>query len=67
MLKKDEVETLITNTVSNIVAKLETKLQEHVAYMVQEKTKFLEEKIESLEFENNALKENISTIEKKHL
>jgi prefoldin subunit 5 len=65
ILKKDEVENLIKTTVTNIVTSLETKLQAHVSTLVNERTKYLDDKIESLEFENNSLKEKLSDLENK--
>ncbi|XP_052782674.1 uncharacterized protein LOC128218940 [Mya arenaria] len=80
MLKKDEVENLITSTISNILKELEQKTEDRIMRMKKDieedmkakidtdieklvnlKTKGLEDKINSLEFDNNALKEKLDS------
>ncbi|WAQ95622.1 hypothetical protein MAR_028312 [Mya arenaria] len=80
MLKKDEVENLITSNISNILKELEQKTEDRILRMKKDieedmkakidtdieklvniKTKGLEDKINSLEFDNNALKEKLDS------
>ena len=48
MLRKEDIETLITNTVTHIMNKMEEKILETVSSKVSEKTKDLEEQIKTL-------------------
>ncbi|KAH3833411.1 hypothetical protein DPMN_106721 [Dreissena polymorpha] len=81
ILKREEIESLISNTLSSILSEvekrneerltqlkndiakeMEAKLQQTVCKQVEEKFKDLTEHIKGLEFENETLKETISSI-----
>ncbi|KAH3791485.1 hypothetical protein DPMN_144971 [Dreissena polymorpha] len=85
ILKREEIESLITNTLSSILSEsekrnegrlaqlkndlakeMEEKLQQTVRKQVDEKVKDLTEYIKGLEFENETLKETISSIKTYH-
>jgi hypothetical protein len=57
MLRKEDIETLITNTITHIRNKMEEKILETVSSKVAEKTKDLEEQIKTLRFENDIMKD----------
>ncbi|KAH3861456.1 hypothetical protein DPMN_024386 [Dreissena polymorpha] len=81
ILKREEIESLISNTLSSILSEvekrneerltqlkndiakeMEAKLQQTVCKQNEEKVKDLTEHIKGLEFENETLKETISSI-----
>ncbi|WAQ95119.1 hypothetical protein MAR_007590, partial [Mya arenaria] len=66
MLKKDEIEELIKNTVTSIFSKLEETMKKQIEIEITNKTKVLNDKITGLEFEKDHLKEELKTLEKKN-
>lgn len=61
VLKKEDIEALIKSTVCNIMDKLEKKMREDIENKVQEKTKHLNEKIDSISFENQQLTDQLKS------
>ncbi|KAH3797803.1 hypothetical protein DPMN_151390 [Dreissena polymorpha] len=81
ILKREEIETLITNTITSIITEVERRNEEHIKQLknelakelklqlqqcvnkqVEEKTKDLTEHMKNLEFENESLKETITSL-----
>jgi len=64
MLKKDEVEQLIMNTVTNLMKNLEHSTHKKIEQMINEKVNDMQSKMDSLDFENKSLREKIEHLEK---
>ncbi|KAH3847283.1 hypothetical protein DPMN_089602 [Dreissena polymorpha] len=64
MLKKDEVEQLIMNTVTNLMKNLEHTANKKNEQMINEKVNDMQSKMDSLDFENKSLTEKIEHLEK---
>ena len=63
MLRKDEVEQLITNTVTSVMHKIEQNMNKKIDQLVNEKYKEMQATIESLDFENKSLKDTLQKLE----
>jgi SpoVK/Ycf46/Vps4 family AAA+-type ATPase len=63
MLKKEEIEVLIKSTLTDIMSTLEEKLKVYIQNELTLKTKHLNDKIDSLEFEKKELKEKLVSVE----
>lgn len=59
ILKKDEIENLITTTISNIIDKMENRIKKSIEDKLHQKLDSLLEKVNSLEYENKLLKEKL--------
>lgn len=60
MLKKEDIETLITNTITHIMEKMEKKIIEEVNMKVEERTRDLQDQIDSLKFDYDKVIEKLS-------
>ncbi|KAH3885691.1 hypothetical protein DPMN_009687 [Dreissena polymorpha] len=65
MLKKEEVEQLITNTVTSLMNKIEQNMNNKIEKLVREKLVEVQSKIESLDYEKNNLKDQFKRLEDK--
>lgn len=65
LMKKEDIENLITTTVTNIMETLEKKLTSFINTKIKEETKELQDKIGSLEFENAELKSKLDQMKTK--
>jgi myosin heavy subunit len=63
MLKKEEIEELITSTITTFMAKIEENMNNKIEHIVSSKINEMQSKIDSLEFDNTNLKEKIQKIE----
>lgn len=63
VLKKEDIEKLITSTVTTICDTMERRMNETIQCKVNEKTKELSEKLDSVEMENKLLKTKIAELE----
>lgn len=66
VLKKDDVEKLITSTVSKIMETMEEKMKETIDKKIKNLTKELVDKLEALNLENNILRAKMQEVEKTH-
>ncbi|KAH3782622.1 hypothetical protein DPMN_160541 [Dreissena polymorpha] len=66
MLKREEKEDLIKNTVSTIMNKIEITMIKTIETEVTNRTKILNEKLTGLEFENEQLKQKMYDLEKEN-
>ncbi|KAH3706234.1 hypothetical protein DPMN_065619 [Dreissena polymorpha] len=65
MLKKEEVEQLITNTVTTLMNKIMQNINDKIDQLVSEKLVEMQAKIESLDYDNKNLKDKIQILEDK--
>lgn len=65
LMKKEDIENLITTTVTNIMENLEKKMTEYINSKINGNLTDLQDKIHSLEFENADLKSKIDHMETK--
>ena len=63
MLRKDEIEQLITNAVTSLMQKMEQNMNKNIDKIVNEKCKEMQERIDSLDFENKGLKDTLQKLE----
>ncbi|KAH3786684.1 hypothetical protein DPMN_164793 [Dreissena polymorpha] len=63
MLKQEEIEKLITSTITTIMAKIEENMNNKIEHLVSSKFNEMQSKIDSLEFDNTNLKEKLQKIE----
>lgn len=63
MLRKDEIEQLITNAVTSLMHKMEQNMNKNIDKIVNEKCKEMQERIDSLDFENKGLKDTLQKLE----
>ena len=61
MLKKEDVEDLIKKSISDSIRSLEDRMKEEIKRQIQEKCEKLETIIESLQFENDKLKDKLES------
>jgi len=62
MIKKDEVEMLITNTVINLIKKLEENTNKKIEQLINEKVNDMQTKLDSIDFDNkNLIEKNKKT------
>ena len=61
MLKKEDVEDLIKKSISYSIRSLEDRMKEEIKRQIQEKCEKLETIIESLQFENDKLKDKLES------
>ncbi|KAH3720435.1 hypothetical protein DPMN_063334 [Dreissena polymorpha] len=66
MLKREEIEHLIKNTVSTIMNTIKITMIKTIETKVTNRNKILNEKLTGLEFENEQLKQKMSDLEKKN-
>lgn len=60
IIKKEDIESIISRSITNAMTQLQQKMEIIIKKEIQEKTKELNDKISSLEFENNHLKESLT-------
>ena len=65
MLKKEEVEQLITNTVTTLMNKIMQNINDKIDQLVSEKLVEMQAKIESLDYDNKNFKDKIQILEDK--
>ncbi|KAH3897741.1 hypothetical protein DPMN_021936 [Dreissena polymorpha] len=65
MLKKEEVEQLITNIVTSLMNKIEQSMNNKIEKLVSEKLVEVQSKIESLDYDNKNLKDQIKRLKDK--
>ena len=63
MLKKDEIQALITSTITNVMEEMEKRIKADYDRKIQEKTKELQETINVLQYDNRQLTDKIEKIE----
>lgn len=63
MLRKDKIEQLITNAVTSLMHKMEQNMNKNIDKIVNEKCKEMQERIDSLDFENKGLKDTLQKLE----
>lgn len=59
VMKKDEIESLITSTITNVMLEMEKRLKKDIDRAIREKTKDLQDRIDSLEFDNKQLSDSL--------
>ncbi|KAH3828310.1 hypothetical protein DPMN_130264 [Dreissena polymorpha] len=65
MMKKEEVEQLITNTVTTPMNKITQNINDKVEQLVSEKLVEMQAKLDSLDYDNKNLKDKIQILEDK--
>lgn len=60
MLKKEDIELLITNTVTQIISKLEKQIIDMVDMKIKEKCQDLQDKVDSLKYNYDTLQEELT-------
>ena len=63
ILKKEDVEKLIAQTVKDVVLSLEEQMKNNIMTTVNEKCEHLQSQIESVTFENNLLKDRMKNMD----